>query len=165
MPRAKVVKDVDAPVLNEEQSTEPEEEATQEPEEEQEQAFEEEYDSYKMDPKKEVWPGGPNFGMINKWKDEYGDIYVTEYSPAKYCVWRTLGRHEYRRLVKNLEQSLSSGVSQAEANMNNEETITEMCMLFPRYTRTVESMAGLASTIAQQVMEASAFVSLEVRQL
>ena len=129
---------------------------------------EEEYDSYKRDPNEEVWEDGPTFGQVNALKEEHGDIYVTEYSPGKYVMWRTLTRFEYRRLVKNLEQALSTGqVSQAEANMNNEEAIAEMCIVWPGYSRSApaESMAGLASTIAQQVMEASAFVSLDVRQL
>lgn len=129
---------------------------------------EDEYDSYKKDPQEEVWPGGPVFGQINAWKEQFGDIYVTSVTPENHVVWRTLTRFEYRRLVKNLEQELASGKSsQAEANLNNEEAVAEMCILFPPYSRADAAghMAGIASTISQQVMEASAFVSIEVRQL
>lgn len=164
MPRAKV-EDVKAPALEEEPKV-IEEEMPDIPE--PEDLNEDEYDSYKMDPNEEVWPDGPTFGQVNEWKDKFGDIYITEYSPGKYVAWRTLTRFEYRRLVKNLEQAISTGqVSQAEANMNNEESVAEQCILFPPYDRTASAanMAGLASTIASQVMEASAFVSLDVRQL
>lgn len=129
---------------------------------------EEEYDSTKMDPDEELWPGGPNFAQINAWKEQFGDIYVTSVTPEKHVVWRTLTRFEYRRLIKTLEQQLATGqVSQGEANLNNEEAIAEMCILYPEYSRqnSAGNMAGIASTIAQQVMEASAFVSVEVRQL
>lgn len=135
---------------------------------EEKEEEEEEYDSAKMDPEAELWPGGPNFAQINEWKDKFGDIYVTSVTPDKHIVWRTLTRFEYRRLIKNLEQQLSAGqVSQGEANMNNEEAIAEMCILYPGYSRQNASadLAGVASTISQQVMEASAFVSVEVRQL
>lgn len=128
----------------------------------------EEYDSTKMDPEEELWEGGPNFQQINEWKEKYGDIYVTTVAPDKHYVWRTLTRFEYRRLVKNLEQAVSTGqVSQSEANMNNEEQIAEICILYPPYERasTANELAGVASTLAQQVMEASAFTPVEVRQL
>lgn len=127
----------------------------------------EEWDSYKMDPNDEVWPGGPNFGMINAWKDEFGDVYVTSVTPDHHVVWRTINRFEYRRMVKNLEQSLASGMAQSEANMNNEEAIAELCVLYPPYNRLspASEMAGVASTISNQVMEASAFSAVEVRQL
>jgi hypothetical protein len=67
-----------------------------------------------------------------------------------------------------LEQKLAGGkVSQGEANMDNEESIAEMCILYPPYSRKngAADLAGIASTISQQVMEASAFVSVDVRQL
>lgn len=143
---------------------EPEEQEQEEPQVQEE----EEYDSTKMDPKEELWEGGPTFAQINAWKEQFGDVFVTSVTPDKHFVWRCLTRFEYRRLVKNLEQSVSTGqVTQGEANMNNEESITEMCVLFPSYNRTqnVGEMAGIASTIAQQVMEASGFGTVEVRQL
>lgn len=150
----------------------PEEE---QPESERAEASEEEsppeevdYDSRKMDPDLEVWDGGPTFGQINAWKDEFGEIYVTSITPEKHVVWRTMTRFEYRRLIKSLEQALSTGqVSQAEANLNNEEAIAKLCILYPPYNpeTTAAELAGVASTISNQVMEASAFTSVEVRQL
>ena len=119
-------------------------------------------------PTDELWPGGPTFAQIEEWKAQHGDVYVTSVTPDDHYVWRTITRFEYRRLVKNLEQSISTGqVTQAEANMNNEESITEMCVLFPPVTRAQLSgeMAGLSSIISQEVMEASGFVALEIRQL
>lgn len=129
---------------------------------------EEDWDSTKMDPKEVLFPGGPNFGQINAWKEQYGDVYVTSVTPTKHVVWRTISRFEYRRLTKNLEMAIASGqVSNAEANLNNEEEIVEMCVLYPQYNRdsSLRDLAGLASTLSQQIMEASGFNSIEVRQL
>lgn len=129
---------------------------------------EDEYDSRKMDPNDEVWPDGPNFGQINEWKDKFGDIYVTSVTPTEHVVWRTMTRFEYRRLIQNTEQALASGqMSQAIANLDNEDSIAELCILYPPYSRAEATgiLGGVASTISQQVMEASGFSSLEVRQL
>lgn len=126
----------------------------------------EEYDSRKMPPDEEVWPDGPNFAQINEWKDTYGDVFVTALTPDKFVVWRTLTRPEYRALTKSMETALSQGATQSDANLNNEEAIAELCILFPKYDRrNPKAMAGEASTIAMQVMEASAFSAVEVRQL
>jgi len=152
----------------------PEEQEQEQPQETDEVAEDpeytedEEYDSRKMDPEQELWPGGPNFAQVNEWKDKYGEVYVTSITPNDHIVWRTITRFEYRRLVKNLEQALSTGqVTQGEANLDNEESMAELCIIYPPYNRTANTgvMGGIASTISQQIMDASGFTSMEVRQL
>ena len=134
--------------------------------EEEEEVEAEPWDSYKMPPDQELWEGGPNFKHINDWKDKYGDIYVTSLTPEKHFVWRTMYRPEYRQLVKTLETALSNGTSQGIANMDNEEAIVSLCMLSPTYDpNDPRHLAGTAGTISSQILEASGFVSLEVRQL
>lgn len=125
-------------------------------------------DSMEIADDEEYWPGGPTGAQVKEWKQVYGDIYVTSVTPEKHIVWRTLTRFEYRRLIKSLDQQSSSGqVTQAEANLNNEEAIAETVILYPPYKRTdvSSSMAGIASLIGQEAMEASGFVALEIRQL
>jgi len=115
-----------------------------------------------------IWPGGPNAGMIKSWKKEYGDVYVTSLTYDKHIAWRTLSRLEYKSLVRKMEQLMEAGqLSSAEANLWNEEAISEICCLWPAYDKqTISSdLAGLPSLIAQEVLEASGFVALEVRQL
>lgn len=115
-----------------------------------------------------IWPGGPNAGMIKSWKQEYGDVYVTSLTYDKHVAWRTLSRLEYKSLVRKMEQLMEAGqLSSAEANLWNEEAIAEICCLWPAYDKQTISadLAGLPSLIAQEVLEASGFVALEVRQL
>ena len=121
-----------------------------------------------LDDAQEIWEGGPTAGEIKRWKEVYGDIYVTSLSFDKHIVWRVLSRLEYKNLVKKMEQLVQAGqLSSAEANMWNEEAIAEMCMLYPEYDKnnTAGVMAGVPSLISQEVLEASGFVALEVRQL
>ena len=115
-----------------------------------------------------IWPGGPTAGQIKLWKREYGDVYVTSITYDKHIAWRTLNRLEYKNLVKKMEQLVQAGqLTQSEANLWNEEAISEICVLYPAYDKQslVAEMAGLPSLISQEVLEASGFLALEVRQL
>lgn len=115
-----------------------------------------------------IFENGPTAGQIMQWKKQYGEVYVTSISFDKHIVWRVLSRLEYKQLVKKMESLMQAGqLSTAEANMWNEEAIAELCILFPGYNKAAltSDMAGLPSLISQEVLEASGFVALEVRQL
>jgi hypothetical protein len=121
-----------------------------------------------LDDDEPLWENGPLAGTVKEWKDLYGDVYITSISFDKHIVWRTLSRVEYKQIVKRMENLIQSGeMSSAEANMWNEETISELCILFPEMnSKSMSSvLAGLPSLIAQEVLEASGFIALEVRQL
>ena len=115
-----------------------------------------------------IFDNGPTAGQIKAWKKQHGEVYVTSISFDKHIVWRVLSRIEYKQLVKKMETLMQAGqLSNAEANMWNEEAISELCILFPSYDKQALTgdMAGLPSLISQEVLEASGFVALEVRQL
>jgi len=115
-----------------------------------------------------IWPGGPNAGQIKMWKQEYGDVYVTSITYDKHIAWRTLNRLEYKNLMEKMSQLVQAGqLTEAEASLWNEEAIAEICILYPAFDKQslVSEMAGLPSLIAQEVLEASGFQALEVRQL
>jgi len=121
-----------------------------------------------LDDNEEIWQGGPTAQMIKLWKQKFGEVYVTSTSFDKHIVWRVLNRLEYKNLFKKMEQLVQDGqLSSAEASMWNEEAIFETCILYPKYDKQslVNEMAGLPSLISQEVLEASGFVALEVRQL
>lgn len=115
-----------------------------------------------------IWPGGPTAGQIKLWKQEHGDVYVTSITYEKHIVWRTLNRLEYKNLMKKMGQLVQAGqLTDSEASLWNEESISEICILYPAFDKQslVSEMAGLPSLIAQEVLEASGFQALEVRQL
>lgn len=118
-------------------------------------------------PETELFPGGPTKAVIDGWKDQFGDVYVTEVADEKYVIWRTLKRAEYRKLVADMEGLIANGASNAEATMTNEEAMTKMCTLWPDVSAMgmAGDLAGMPSIISQQIMEASGFLSLQVRAL
>lgn len=121
-----------------------------------------------LDDSEEIWEGGPTAGTIKAWKQQFGEVYVTSITFDKHIVWRVLNRIEYKNLVKKMEQLVQAGqLTSAEANMWNEEAIAKMCILYPQYDDIEMNgvMAGIPSLISQEVLEASGFVALEVRQL
>lgn len=170
MPKNVSVKDTQE-VLKDEETEAEVDEPTEEEEVEVDSLFEEEedgeWDSLTADPDLEIWEGGPTVAQVNEWKEGHGDVYVTALTETKFVAWRTLTRMEFKALNMQMEQAVSSGnKSQAQANLDNEDAITELCVLFPKYNRNdPNEMAGVATSVANLVMEASAFAPLEVRQL
>jgi hypothetical protein len=148
-----------------------EELATQEEVEEIEEDDEEEPGSLNvedLDPNTEIWPSGPTAAQTVAWKDQYGDIYVTSVTMEKHVMWRTLNRLEYKQVVKQIEKlMLSDKYTQSDANMYNEEIICEICTLHPKLTRSDfnHELAGLPAILSQQILEASGFTSIDVRQM
>lgn len=121
-----------------------------------------------LDPELEIWTGGPKAKDIVEWKKKYGDVYVTSVTFDKHVVWKTLNRQEYKMIVRQIEQVVSSGkMSQTEANMLNEELVCQFCTLYPQFSNEDFSreMAGLPSILAQQILESSGFTTVDVRQL
>lgn len=128
-----------------------------------------EEDEEEHDEDSELWEGGPTYRDLDGWKAQFGEdnIFVSLTDP-EYCIWRTLNRHEYRQLMKELEMAISSGqVSEAEATFNNEEAMTEICVLYPKYNRhdKVGTRAGFPRVMANEIMEQSGFIPVEVRKL
>lgn len=121
-----------------------------------------------LDPDLEIWTGGPRAKDIVEWKNKYGDVYVTSITFDKHVVWKTLNRQEYKMIVRQIEQVVSSGkMSQTEANMLNEELVCQFCTLYPQFSNEdfSKEMAGLPSILAQQILESSGFTTIDVRQL
>ncbi len=120
----------------------------------------------------QLWtPDGPTAKQIRQWKKDYPacDFYVTSVTMEKHYLWRTLERDEYRDHVAAMEALADRGeLSPAQATLYNEEVVTEMCVMYPEYRRGGRDgggLAGVPSIISQEVMEASGFVAVEVRQL
>lgn len=154
----------DSTVNRNKEEPEIEPELTEVPDEELEGSLELE----DLDPEEEFWPGGPKSGLLQEWKKRYGDIYVTAVTDNQFVVWRAITRPEYREYMERVEEISQSGqVSQSQIQMMVEETISELCMLYPTYADAManQSLAGLPGTISQQCLEASGFVALETRRL
>lgn len=158
-----------AKVKMSEEYVESDEEGLEEVNEEVPEVEQEEFPEVEdLDPSAEIWEGGPNAGQIMTWKEKYGDVFVSSFTPDDHIVWRTMNRFEYRNHVKQMEQMAQTGqVTTAEAGLINEEAMCQICVLYPSITpeflATCE--AGVPSSLANDILEASGFVALEVRKL
>lgn len=128
------------------------------------------YDSIEdvEDDEEELWPGSPTVGQLKAWKKEYGKIFVSSIDEDTHIVWRPINRIEYKSHIARMEQMNANGqLSQAAATMRHEEAIAALTILYPAIdpTNAGSQLAGIASLITQQVMDASGFVAMAVREL
>lgn len=120
-----------------------------------------------LDPELPLWDGGPTAAQAVAWKEKYGDVYVTSITNDMHVAWRTISRAEFKLVVKQIEKLVAEGMSQAEAEMINEELICQICALYPRLGEKdfAGTMAGLPSILSQQILSASGFTSIDVIKL
>lgn len=120
-----------------------------------------------MDPTTELWPNGPTAGDIVKMKEAFGDVYFTAINLDEHFIWRCIERDEWGQIELNFENALERGESQTMAMMTKQDALTELCVLWPHLDRMKmrKIKAGVPALIYQQVLEASGFVSIDVRQL
>lgn len=151
----------------------PEEETPQEPAQEDEEELDgpdpdQGVSLESLDPEEALWEDGPLVKQLLDWKSQYGEIYLTYFTPTVRVVWRPLSRADYRRIVARMgELASEQNLSNVEVNMVQEELVTQIVMLWPGYDPNDDAneLGGLASTISQHAMEASGFSAMEVRQL
>lgn len=121
-----------------------------------------------LDDATELWPSGPSAGQVKYWKSLHRDAYVTSVTADQHFVWRPLARSEYVKLVKSLaDLATNAEFSKKDIEFLNEELITQVCLLFPTPTEFDfrNGPAGLPSLLSQEILEASGFKALEIRQL
>ena len=118
------------------------------------------------DPEYPVWEGGPTAGEVVEWKNKFKNVYVTSLTADFHVAWRTINRMEFKQIVKRVETLMANGsVSEADAEMLNEELICQIAILFPSISDFNSELAGLPAIVSQQVLAASGFNSLDTVQL
>ena len=118
-------------------------------------------------PDETLWEGGPTSAQVAEWKSQYGEVWITKINEDEQYVWRTLNRFEWKKLQKALESLAGGGGNNAEAQLSYEELVCEAVVLEPKLNKAElqTKKAGIASLIAQQVLDASGFVSMDVQRL
>lgn len=98
-----------------------------------------------------IFPGGPTHNQVENWKQEYDDIYMTEFESQTY-IWRTLSRLEYKELMNSVGQS----------DWEGEELVAQTCVLWPENYGPEEisnGKAGVPSILSDQIMAKSGFAA------
>ncbi len=108
-------------------------------------------------------PGAPNQVTIDKWKAEFGSIYVSGLAEDELYVFRPIFRNEYKQIqIDNQKIATMEKPEQAiSEQFNSEERIVSKCLLWPK--RTPEELAidkgGTVSTLLEAIMQNSNFMS------
>ncbi|MFE4029165.1 tail chaperonin [Priestia sp. YIM B13551] len=101
----------------------------------------------------EIFPGGPTYNDLEKWKSMYaGEVYLTEFDEENVFVWRPIKRKEYKDIAKiqNADQ------------FYKEERICEKSMLFPEkygFMNMSTGKAGIPTLLSEMILEKSGFVA------
>jgi len=99
--------------------------------------------------------------MISEWKAQYGKLYKTKVGGEEY-IWRKLRRKEYVELMadKADDDQVTGKVYERQ------EAITRMVVLYPaNIDELIEANAGLATTIADEVILKSGFEIVDTEEL
>lgn len=102
------------------------------------------------DPNEPVFIGGPTIAEIDAWKEQYGQVYLTEVDDDDLFIWHVINRKEFKEIMK---------IADADA-MYREERICEKCVLWPAeysFTSMESGKAGTPTVLAEQIMERSGF--------
>lgn len=97
-----------------------------------------------------LFPGGPSIAQVDAWKEQFGQIFMTEVDDDDAFIWRVLNRKEFKEIMK---------LDNADA-MYREERVCERCILWPEgysFEAMSNGKAGAPTILAEQVMEKSGF--------
>lgn len=99
------------------------------------------------DPDRELFEGGPLVSDINKWKEEFGEVFATSIDMEMF-LWRPLRRKDYKEIIET-----------GGSIYDKEERYCAKCILWPEnYDFKSESIkAGLPTVLAEQILIKSGF--------
>ena len=97
--------------------------------------------------------GKPNQEQIDAWKAQHnGEVYVMAFSEKELYIWRPLIRSEYLNFQAMAQQGT---VNQSQY----EELVCDNCILWPSDSVWEKGKAGTPSTLFEQIMVQSNFLS------
>lgn len=107
------------------------------------------------------YDGAPSQEQIEKWKAQYSEVFVSGFSETELYIWRPILRPEWVKL-QTLAQDPENKVDQFKF----EELICDTCVLWKSTPATWENAkAGAASTIHEQILQNSNFMSPQAASL
>lgn len=130
----------------------------QEPEEKEEETQEQPAEEQEPENAGEAlinFPGAPDRTQIEEWKQQFGEVLVSGFSPTELFIFRPISRQEFVNLQTLIAQQ-EQGVSQFDV----EQKICSTCVLWASEPgiASLETKAGSLSTLHEQILQASNFV-------
>jgi hypothetical protein len=92
---------------------------------------------------------------IEKWKQKFGETFVSGFSETELFVWRPLSRMEYVELQKKLVAQVPEAPF---TDWDFEEAVVKICVLWGS-DDTLIKKGGSISTLSEQIMTNSNFMA------
>jgi len=129
------------------------------------------------DPQEEIDPlvyiqenfeGAPTDPQVERWLDQWGDVFVTGLTDDEVFIWRTCKRLEYKNIIRQVNAAAEAMANAAQGSVSVDdlrndlfiEKIAEKCVLWPdiNQDQITLSKAGTLDTLTNLVLEASNFI-------
>ncbi len=102
--------------------------------------------------------------QIDQWKTEFGHVYKTM-SDGNAIIWRKLKRKEYIDIMTSVADD-EEGENPQQRLYRRQDLVVKTVTLYPNdIEKLIEESGGLATNIAEQVMEKSGFDTAEAEEL
>jgi len=131
------------------------------------QVEEVEVEEKKADPKADEAPNlvellkdfdsAPGETEIEKWKQQFGEVFVSGFSETELFVWRPLSREEYVTMQKKMRAPVEG--EEPMSDLDFEEAVVETCILWGSETGALKTKGGSVSTLSEQIMTNSNFMA------
>lgn len=105
------------------------------------------------DPNDPIFEGGPTHAQRDAWKEQFGEIYATEFPGGKVFIYRSLRRMEYKAIAKDKESD----------PLTKEENICQRCVIWPAnydFMDMSQGEAGIPSVLSEYIMAQSGFQTI-----
>lgn len=134
-------------------------------------------------------PDAPDMGQIDKWKQTFGDVFMSGFSEEEIFIFRPLNRGEYTDMQVKQQMAQMKAAKRNESLKTNEATLTPeqwadvekavkeeaaitetsdetlvlKCLLWPKMTvDDLSKKAGTIPALVEQIMANSNFVTPQV---
>ena len=101
------------------------------------------------------FPTAPSQEQIEKWKTQFGDVYVSGFSETELYIWRAIRRSEW--------VSLQSRATDPDKKMDQygfEEAVCEIAVLWKSVAVSFsDGKAGVPTSLQEQILQNSNFLS------
>lgn len=102
--------------------------------------------------------GAPDNTQVEKWKERYGEVFVSGFSETELFLWRPIGRAEYVGLQKKMRSVPATPEDQSSTEFEFENSIVTTCVLWSSDGQSLERKGGSVSTLSEQIMTNSNFM-------
>lgn len=106
----------------------------------------------------EEFDNSPGASEIEKWKQQFGEVFVSGFSETEMFVWRPLNRKEYVELQKKMRNPTQENEQQF-TDLDFEEAVVGCCLLWGSNEKILKNKGGSVSTLSEQIMTNSNFMN------